>query len=997
MRAWLSLLLLIAALAGGAARADTPLALLKTYSGKVNFTGTQKSLTSFNNGCGKVRTSVKANITGIPATATILSARLYWTTSGSDVTTAITFEDAVVSASTTYSTTLASTGFSYVGAAADVTAKVQAKRNGNYSFAGLVVDNGKPYCKTANAAFGAYALLVIYSDASESNRVLNVYEGFTPLQNASVNTTMNNFVVPSGSYSARVGYLAYLGDSDVTGSESFKLNGVEVGDGSSIFNSNSNIDHGNEGSANVDFDAFTAASSVLSAGQTSAPIVLQTGADQIILNALIAAIPNVQYADLAIDKTLNGSLFVGQNATYTLTVSNLAGGDTDPGPIVVVDTLPTEMNFVSASGTGWVCSAVGKTLTCNYSGSLASGASLPVITVTANVTSAGTLTNTATVSGTAVDKVSSNNTDSVTETTGSASSYTFTDSVCVSGLAFGAAGQTCKELSAMVAGSTSVFVTALNSGVPTRLSSTVDTTVSMAFAMSCYNPTTDAGVAATYAGQSLALCAANRATPTSWTSAVPMVFKANAASSLSYSTFVYNDVGQIQLFLNYASGTIAKSASFVSRPAYLGLAVTRTSDGFVNPEVGTATGYGFIGVGEAFTMKVTAYATGGAVTKNFGKETVPVSIDMVPSLPAGFDDSATYNVPNLSGSFNAASGGVIAGTNFTVDDLGSISIWPSVNYLGTGIAKTPAAVNIGRFYVHHFNTSVAANMSCLTRMGCATGVSGAAYSAQPFNVTIEAVSASDGTLPNFHDNLWRDITLEAYDSKGGTSKNPGAGVLSPTGITKANVADSTFVATHSSFSGAVKYTLPGGFSNTAPQATWTLPTSAFIRAKIFEFAKNGPDTGATASTFIISSSRGSATKEGGLGIVNGRLLVPNVHGAETLSMPVQAAAQYYTVAGTFGSRWETSSSDSVSTLLTSGVTFSNCKKNMVSACSLSVVSPSTLTLSNGLATFYFAAPGLGKDGSIDYQLGNPAWLPSTIGRATFGVYKSPVIYVRELY
>ena len=30
-------------------------------------------------------------------------------------------------------------------------------------------------------------------------------------------------------------------------------------------------------------------------------------------------------------------------------------------------------------------------------------------------------------------------------------------------------------------------------------------------------------------------------------------------------------------------------------------------------------------------------------------------------------------------------------------------------------------------------------------------------------------------------------------------------------------------------------------------------------------------------------------------------------------------------------------------------------------------------------------------------MNNPAWLPSTIGRAVFGVYKSPLIYVREVY
>jgi hypothetical protein len=45
---------------------------------------------------------------------------------------------------------------------------------------------------------------------------------------------------------------------------------------------------------------------------------------------------------------------------------------------------------------------------------------------------------------------------------------------------------------------------------------------------------------------------------------------------------------------------------------------------------------------------------------------------------------------------------------------------------------------------------------------------------------------------------------------------------------------------------------------------------------------------------------------------------------------------------------------------------------------------------------WFKAPGVG--GSADFELtGSPAYLPSTRARIVFGVYKSKLIYLREVY
>ena len=60
------------------------------------------------------------------------------------------------------------------------------------------------------------------------------------------------------------------------------------------------------------------------------------------------------------------------------------GPDTAVGPFTVTDTVESPMTFVSASGTGWTCSAVGADVTCtrtNAADALANGESFPRITL----------------------------------------------------------------------------------------------------------------------------------------------------------------------------------------------------------------------------------------------------------------------------------------------------------------------------------------------------------------------------------------------------------------------------------------------------------------------------------------------------------------------------------------------------------------------------------------------------------------------------------------
>jgi len=105
--------------------------------------------------------------------------------------------------------------------------------------------------------------------------------------------------------------------------------------------------------------------------------------------------------DLRLTKSHAGSFVVGTNGAYTLTVDNTLGGAATSGTITVVDTLPTGLSYVSATGTGWSCAAVGQVVTCTSSTAIAAGATGNAITLTVAVapTAVPSVTNSASVSG----------------------------------------------------------------------------------------------------------------------------------------------------------------------------------------------------------------------------------------------------------------------------------------------------------------------------------------------------------------------------------------------------------------------------------------------------------------------------------------------------------------------------------------------------------------------------------------------------------------------
>src|SRR5262249_18381467 len=144
-----------------------------------------------------------------------------------------------------------------------------------------------------------------------------------------------------------------------------------------------------------------------------------------------------------------------------------------------------------------------------------------------------------------------------------------------------------------------------------------------------------------------------------------------------------------------------------------------------------------------------------------------------------------------------------------------------------------------------------------------------------------------------------DVTLTAYNAKGGSTLNPSSGKLGYLSnfvvTTPATLVATAFAkgvggapSTSPVNTTTISYELPNAFSNSAPHGTWTAPTDVFVRASNVE-------TGPSSSSMTVTSLRSVAANsiEGGVRVVLGRLRVNNTYGSELLPMPVTLNAQFY--------------------------------------------------------------------------------------------------------
>jgi len=606
----------------------------------------------------------------------------------------------------------------------------------------------------------------------------------------------------------------------------------------------------------------------------------------------------------------------------------------------------------------------------------------------------------------------------------SAASFVFTSSACTHNVAFGTVGQCALVTwSPRTAGQAlgNIYITSVNaSGVPTRLHPVQIRTRDMQFGLSCHDPIANAGISATFsaAAAALPLCQGSGATPTSWTTAATLSFPGGSPSVGPYS-FNYDDVGKMDLWMRNSAVTseLGSSGIFVVKPAGFTLSsIQRSSDNFANPGAADASGTAFVKAGEAFMVTVTAVNASGVATPNYGKETAPESVKLTPALVVGLGLS---NNPAISGSFGAFANGVATGAGFNWDEVGIITLTPSVgdtDYLGAGDVTGTTSGNVGRFSLGKF---VLQGVSFDERADlCQSGVlvsDGVTACASTFSYTGEQINARFTLVPNSLNGVdvlnyvdsataandfakldpttFAGLNLGAVDRVSAGFPHYLTARISNSGMPVATCATALCFQT-----GTAAVTVPFMLSRSA--STHVVYGTADIGiAPVDSDGARVEGLGATAGLCnnpnasdcydldVDASAGNDRAQLGTTEFRHGRSHLDNAVGSELLALAMPVRLEYWD-----GTRYVASADDNLS-LLT--LALDNYLGNLASG-------ETTLTapvFASGVGRVGLSAPGAGNSGSVDVIVTAPSYLPGDTARGTFGVYKGnkAFIYLRESY
>ena len=456
---------------------------------------------------------------------------------------------------------------------------------------------------------------------------------------------------------------------------------------------------------------------------------------------------------------------------------------------------------------------------------------------------------------------------------------------------------------------------------------------------------------------------------------ISMNFDANGQATF---TLNYPDAGELDLNATYAGSVATSDAGlsmsgnkkYVTKPAKLYVYSDDTNAACASND-GTCTAFKPAGnqASSQFNLKIRAACANNSVTPNFALDNIIIThTNTSPAVAQG-------NIAVTSFNMAAADNGEHTITTQSVSEVGAFTFSAtSPSYLSvTGPVGT--STYIGRFYPHHFDTTVA--QSCGTF----------SYSGQNLSVTATAQNnwlATPTATQNYTGSFAFNTTLSNAGDTSNFTQNiiPAADFNNGT----ANKAD-------------VIYTFP---------TKETVPLTITLRA-------NDADTGTSIGV-----------TEGSTQIRSGRTRVENSYGSELVDMAVTAQVEFYNTNGFEINTADTCSSVDVilTDIGTDPITLGTgagqtCLWDDAGdsvggtdfTCTAVAGKPQfSEPASNGNFNINLKAPGADITGDIDVTLTSPSWLKydwdgdgtddnDPTGTASFGLYRGDdrVIYWREVF
>ncbi|MDQ3265200.1 MAG: DUF11 domain-containing protein, partial [Myxococcota bacterium] len=310
-------------------------------------------------------------VLALPAGATITYARLYWAaesaTLGADLSVTLQGPGGTSTAiSADANNTAVASGRNFYQSGATITALVQQAGQGGYTVSGVSSIDFRN--QDDEVSFVAWSMVVFYELTTDPPRNLTLFDGLDPVSNgAPASATVQGFIVPSTSFGAKLGVIAYEGDNVVTGDQ-LRFNGTALTDGiggtSNFFNSTRTrvgsavtvagdlpqLTGGAASMSGLDLDVVDVTAQ-LTAGSTSATIQASSTGDVYLLGAFATSISTLKplftetlksYSDLN-----GGQALPGDQVEYTITTYN-SGSDTAV-ELWVEDVLPAGVTYQPGS------------------------------------------------------------------------------------------------------------------------------------------------------------------------------------------------------------------------------------------------------------------------------------------------------------------------------------------------------------------------------------------------------------------------------------------------------------------------------------------------------------------------------------------------------------------------------------------------------------------------------------------------------------------------
>ncbi len=277
--------------------------------------------------------------------------------------------------------------FDYFSAFKEVTDQVQATGNGNYTISDLDVSASIDFHSQRSTNFAGWAIIVIYKNPSLTLNQLNVYDGMQAVPDE-VNITLNSLNVIDNN-DAKIGFLAWEGDSGIAVNETLRINGFPIGNPplnpvNNAFNGTNSMTNSNV-LYNMDLDVYPIRNNI-SIGDTSAQIQLTSSQDFVMINAIVtklnSQLPDAMIGINSIDKQCDSRSIIAYykvinpNSTavlpsntpisiytnntflrtiYTQTTIPIDGNETGQVTLVIPNSIPNNFDLkfvVDDTGTG---------------------------------------------------------------------------------------------------------------------------------------------------------------------------------------------------------------------------------------------------------------------------------------------------------------------------------------------------------------------------------------------------------------------------------------------------------------------------------------------------------------------------------------------------------------------------------------------------------------------------------------------------------------------